>query len=246
MSGLSEKNAKTQVAVTDLSRFQPDIDVSSEDYTQHLKHLMQEVAIASFSALCCQADVSRWQVTRLRRGQLQRMRVEDLLKLAKVLRVSLADLITTFASLETQSSPAKSPNEPQPPELQTLKEYQRLEKQLEQQRVVLWQEFQQATLQTLESFLLQWPTAAYAAQQNPQVPAVRMLPLLRPVEQLLQTWEIETIGPVGVTVAYDPQIHQLMEGNTHPGNPVKIRYVGYCHAEKLLYRAKVSPVTPIE
>ena len=203
---------------------------------------MQAVGIASFSALCRQADVSRWQVTRLRLGQLQRMRVEQLLKLAKVLQVSLPDLIATFTSLETPS-PVKSTSEPQSPELQTLRqEYQRLDKQLLQQRQALWQEFQQATLQTLESFLLQWPTAAYAAQNNPQAPAVRMLPLLKPVEQLLQAWEIEAIGPVGGTVPYDPQIHQLMEGNTHPGNPVKIRYVGYYQAQKLLYRAKVSPV----
>jgi hypothetical protein len=33
-----------------------------------------------------------------------------------------------------------------------------------------------------------------------------------------------------------------MEGTSLPGEIVKVRYTGYLQGEKLLYRAKVSPV----
>jgi len=214
------------------------------DYTQQLQRLMQQVGISSFQALCQQAGVSRWQIGRLRQGQIKQVRVEPLLKVAQVLQVSLKELLLIFgdATAVQFSSVDKSGND-ESASLALRREYQRLEQQLLQQRQVLWQEFQQATLQSIESFLLQWPTAAYAAQNNPQAPAVRLLPLVRPIEQLLLAWGIETIGPVGAVAPYDPQIHQLMEETTQPGNPVKIRYVGYRQGAKLLYRAKVSPAT---
>lgn len=122
------------------------------------------------------------------------------------------------------------------------REYQRLLVQLEQQRQTLWQEFQQSSLGVLESWLLQWPTAAQKAQENPQLAAVRLLPLLRPMEQLLQQWGVEAIAPVGSELPYDPLLHQLMEGTAQPGEIVKIRYTGYLQGDKLLYRAKVSLV----
>ncbi|NES19707.1 MAG: nucleotide exchange factor GrpE, partial [Symploca sp. SIO3E6] len=82
----------------------------------------------------------------------------------------------------------------------------------------------------------------YAAQQNEQLPAVKLLPLMRPVESLLQKWGVEAIAPVGAEVSYNPQYHQLISGNAQPGEMVKVRYTGYRQGEKLLYRAKVSPV----
>lgn len=220
------------------------VDQTSPDYTQRLQHLMQQVGLSSYKALSQRSGVSRRQLARLRQGQIKQTQVEPLLKLTQVLQVSLTDLLAIFTEqTEEFSSADRESVQLQAPATLALKlEYQRLEKQLEQQRQVLWQEFQQATLQTLESLLLQWPTAAYAAQKNPQAPAVQLLPLLRPVEQLLQKWDIETIGLVGVAVPYNPQIHQLLEGTTQPGSPVKIRYIGYHQGDKLLYRAKVSPV----
>jgi len=203
---------------------------------------MQQVGISSFQALCQQAGVSRWQITRLRAGQIKQVRVEPLLKLTRVLQVSLEELLLIFGTTAVNPARVDEPDNDQRNSLALKLEYQRLEQQLLQQRQVLWQEFQQTTLQALESFLLQWPTAAYAAQNNLQAPAVKLLPLLRPVEQLLLTWGIETIGSVGAVTPYNPQIHQLMEGHTQPGNSVKIRYVGYRQAAKLLYRAKVSPI----
>jgi hypothetical protein len=94
--------------------------------------------------------------------------------------------------------------------------------------------------------MLQWPTAARAAQQvpisGPALPAARLLPLVRPVEQLLQQWGVEALAPVGEQVPYDPHRHQLMEGSAEPGEPVLVRYTGYRQGDKLLFRAKVSPL----
>lgn len=211
-------------------------------YTYLLQRLMQQVGVSSFKALSQSANVSEWQVQQLRKGQARQMRAENLLKLAQALQVSVSDLLNAFSGAdlrETSSTSEPSLTE----ELAAVKlEYQRLQAQMAQQREALWQEFQQTSLQTIEPWLLQWPTAAYAAQQNPQAPAVKLLPLVRPLEQLLQQWGIEAIAPVGAETAYDPHLHQLMEGTAQAGDTVRVRYTGYRQGEKLLYRAKVSPV----
>ena len=236
---------------------------SSRDYTQQLLCLMQQVGLSSYATLYRKTGISRRQILRLRRGEIQQLQVETLLKLSQVMQVSLPDLLTLFSN---QSVAAQSNHQTDQPDKAVLTrsqeqsltaadpdplalklEYQRLQEQLLQQRQSLWEEFQQTTLQTLESFLLQWPTAAYAAQNNPQAPAIRLLPLLRPVEQLLASWNVQPIGAVGIEVPYDPQLHQLEP--TAPsdnsltltvGMPVKIRYVGYRQGDRLLYRARVS------
>ena len=74
---------------------------------------------------------------------------------------------------------------------------------------------------TIESWLLQWPTAATAVRQNPQLPAERLLSLVEPVEQLLTQWNVEAIATVGEEMPYDPQYHQLMKGIAQPGRNSK-------------------------
>ncbi len=195
---------------------------------------MQQAGVSSFKALSRKAGVSERQVRRLRQGQVGQMRVETLLKISQVLQVSISELLTLFDETQRVDEPASQTD--------LRREYQRLQQQMQEQREALVQEFQQSSLQVLESWLLQWPTAAYAAQQNQQLPAVRLLPLVRPVEQLLQEWGVEAIASVGSEIPYDPQLHQLMEGNAQPGATVRVRYVGYRQGDKLLYRAKVSPI----
>ncbi|HEY9891876.1 MAG TPA: helix-turn-helix domain-containing protein [Candidatus Sericytochromatia bacterium] len=214
----------------------------NSDFTQPLQELMQGVGISSFKALSKTTGVSEKQLRRLRKGQVDQLRVENLLKLSQVLQVSVSELLTRFSSVEA--------NKPWLPQQETesltvlKQEYQRLQQQLENQRDTLKQEFQQSSLQILESWLVQWPTAAYAAGQNQQLPAVRLLPLVRPVEQLMQEWGVEAIASVGSEIPYDPQWHQLMEGIAQPGELVKVRYTGYrLRDSKLLHRAKVSPVS---
>lgn len=179
---------------------------------------------------------------RLRQGEVQQMRVDVLLKLSQALKVPLTELVATFSSVEFGRENVTSTGESKQAITALKQEYQRLQAQLEQQRQALWQEFQQSSLQVLESWLLQWPTAAHKAQENPHLPAVRLLPLVRPMEQLLQQWGVEAIAPVGAEMPYDPQLHQLLEGTAQPGERVKVRYTGYRQGDKLLYRAKVSPI----
>ena len=229
--------------------------VSQPDFTHRLQDLMQRVGVSSFKALARSSGVSERQLLKLRRGEVQQIRVNVLLQLSQALQVSLTDLVTTFSPVELDGTQTflPSPAEEQLPEnaapmgesqqIADLKrEYQRLQTQLEQQRQTLWQEFQQSSLGVLESWLLQWPTAAQKAQENPQLAAVKLLPLLRPMEQLLQQWGVEAIASVGSELPYDPILHQLMEGTVQPGEIVKVRYTGYRQGDKLLYRAKVSLV----
>ena len=104
------------------------------------------------------------------------------------------------------------------------------------------EQFERESLQILESWLLQWPTAVSAIAQNPELPAQRIIKLLNPLDKLLQSWGVVQIGQVGAEIPYNPQEHQLLSGNTEPESTVRVRYVGYRHGRKLLYRAKVEPV----
>jgi DNA-binding Xre family transcriptional regulator len=213
----------------------------SQDFTQRLQELMQPLGFSSYRQLSQNTGVSEKQLRRLRKGQIPQMRVETLLKLSQALQVSVSELLEMFSSASTL--PVSQVDEGEAASLEALRqEYQRLQQQLHDQRETLMQEFQQSSLQVLESWLVQWPTAAYAAQQNQQLPAVRLLPLVRPVEQLLQEWGVEAIASVGSELPYDPQWHQLMEGTAQPGETVRVRYTGYRQGGKLLYRAKVSPI----
>lgn len=208
---------------------------------------MQQAGIPSFRALRQAARVSDWQIEQLRRGKAAQMRLEVLHRLSQTLQVSLMELLNQFAELSNLAPAIKGQSSqaaetPSSEQALLRQEYQRLQGQLQTQRENLQQEFQQSSLQILESWLLQFPTAAYAAQQNPQVPATRLLPLMRPVEQLVQSWGLEALAPVGTELPYDPQQHQLMEGTAQPGDRVRVRYTGYRQGDRLLYRAKVSPV----
>ena len=204
----------------------------SENYNKKLQQLMQQVNISSFRQLSIAAGVSEWQLRQLRQGKVKQMRLEILLKLSVTLQLSLNELIQLFSPDSFSEKSDSTTNLKQ--------EYSRLQSKFNQQQETLQQEFQRSSLQLLESWLLQWPTAAYAAQKNPQLPAVRLLALVKPIEKLLQQWGVETIASVGEEIPYNPKQHQLMTGTAQPGDIVRVRYVGYRQGDKLLYKAKVS------
>lgn len=214
---------------------------SQIDFTQKLRDIMQRVGISSFKVLSRTAGVSERQILRLRQFGVEQMRVDVLLKLSQVLQVSLSELVTTFSEIVLRDT---APTHELLQQIADLKrEYSLSQSQLEQQRQILLQEFQHSSLQLLESLLLQFPTAAQKARENPQLAAVNILPLVqKPLEKLLLQWGVEAIAPVGAQLSYDPQVHQLLEGNAQLGEPVKVRYTGYRQGDKLLYRAKVSPI----
>lgn len=211
--------------------------LSQTNFTPQLQHFMQLGGISTFKQLSQKSGVSEKQVMRLRRGEIGQMRVETLQKLAEVLGTTLSDFLATF----TQQAPlVKETASSVQQDYQ--REYERLQEQLTQQRQELWKEFQQMSLQTLEPWILQWSAATFAAQQNPQLAAVKLVPLVRPVERLLADWGVEAIAPVAAEIPYNPQEHQLMDGTAETGALVRVRYAGYRQGDRLLYRAKVSPV----
>ncbi len=183
------------------------------DYTPILKNLMTKVGITNFKQLSEQTGVSPKQILHLRQGKVKSMRVGVLLVLGSRLGVSVNELIELFSG-------------------------ERVMKSEESAR----EQFQRESLEIIESWLLQWPTAMNAIAQNPELSAQRIIKLLNPLEKLIQSWGVTRIGTVGETLPYDPHQHQLLSGNAEPEETVRVRYVGYQHRDKLLYRAQVEPI----
>jgi transcriptional regulator with XRE-family HTH domain len=103
-------------------------------------------------------------------------------------------------------------------------------------------DFQYASFQIMESFLTYWPAAAHQAKLNPTFPASKLLPLVGSIDRLVASWGIQSIGQVGEIIPFNPQLHQSLEGHIPPEIPVQIRYPGYQQGDRLLTRAKVSPI----
>jgi len=207
-----------------------------DDRTEILRLLMKQVGISSFQILSERTGISRRAIDTLRKRNAATLRYADLAKLAEVLQIEVTEVIAKFIS---------DSNNPESPisEIAALREeYQRLQQKLELQKFELRSQFERETIQQLESLILQLPSAGYAAQQNPNMLAKNILPLLRPIDALLQKWGITAIGAVGKEVNFDSQKHQLMEGSDEikEGDIAIVRYVGYMQGEKLLYRARVS------
>lgn len=229
-------------------------DDTEIDATEAVRSLMHACGISSFRELSRRAEVSLWQVQQLRSGKIGEMRLAPLLKLSECLQVSLPELIDAVSpeSVETSISQHQGGGGDRPlpvnPDLETQiatlqHEYDRLQQHMGDRQHQAVEELMRSALNQIESWMLQWPTAAYAAQKNDQIPASRLLPLVRPIENLLQAWGVEAIAPVGEEIPYDPQWHQLMDGTAQPGDRVRVRYVGYRLQGKLLHRAKVSPIS---
>jgi molecular chaperone GrpE (heat shock protein) len=217
---------------------------SYETNKQLLHDLMQQVNISSLDELSSIAEVARLQLIRIQRGLILNLSVGAIARIAQALNISIDSLIETFVEQSTANLESK-PSEDNDALAACQQEYQKLQQEMLQQQEFLEAEFQKASLETIESWLLQWPTAAAAVRKNPQLPAVRLLSLVEPVEQLLKQWNVETIASVGEQLAYNPQYHQLLKGSAEPGDLVEVRYVGYKQEDKLLYKAKVSPVETI-
>ncbi|MFG6095234.1 helix-turn-helix domain-containing protein [Leptolyngbyaceae cyanobacterium CCMR0082] len=213
---------------------------------QALQTMMQQANIPSQRALAEKAKVSRWQVQQLRQGNIDTMRVTALKKLAAALECSLAELFQAFdPEQSTAEIIAASIGESTSDEVARLRqEYARLEQRLEQQSQYLQEQFQADSLQVLESWLTYWPTAAKAATEHDGFDAKKLLPLVKPVERLLESWGVTVIGTVGQQLSYDPQQHQLVRGMANPEDLVRVSHVGYRHGGNLLQRVKVVPLNP--
>jgi DNA-binding Xre family transcriptional regulator len=216
------------------------MSVPVKDYTALLRSHMQRANIASYRALATQSQVSRWQVQQLRAGQLPQMRLAVIAQMADALKVSLGELLGQFGSSDLGSDLG---SQDQQAEAALRQEYQRLQAEAGQVREVVRSQVQTEALQTLETWLVQWPTIAKRAQERGDaLSAVKLLPFVRPVEQLMAEWGVEAIAPIDAEVSYDPQFHQLSQGTATVGERVAVTHSGSRYQGKLLHRAKVKPL----
>lgn len=214
---------------------------SSDINKKLLQDLMRQAGIANIDELSRIAKVGRLQLIRIQQGLILNISLGVINKIAQALNRSVDSLLKIFTEQALDDSSFDSDGS-EAALAACQQEYRQLQDEMRHQRDSLNSQFQQDSIETIESWLLQWPTAATAVRQNPQLPAARLLSLVEPVEQLMQQWQVETIAAVGEELAYDPQNHELIKGTVQPGELVKVRYVGYKKGDKLLYKAKVSPV----
>ncbi len=212
-----------------------------------LNELMQRSSITNLEDLSEVANVPELQIRRLLYGLVYKLSVENSLKLAQVLQIDLQKFITLFAEpenadLPTEKITSQSNQEDSQNNRSWQQEYQRLKQEITEQQKTLQVQFQQDSLQVIESWLIQWPTAIAAIAKNPDLPAERLIPLVNPVKELVTNWGLTAIESVGEELAYNPQFHELMSGIAEPGAMVKVRYVGYKKGNEILYKAKVSPL----
>ena len=208
-----------------------------------LQDLMQQVGISDINELSEVAKVSRLQLIRIQQGLILNISVGAIAKVAQTLNISVDNLLSTFVEKYSVNNQIVESSNDSEALTACRQEYQKLQQEMTQLESTLVSKFQQESLEAIEPWLLQWPTAVAVITKNPQLPATKLLPLVEPVEQLIKYWNVSTIATVGEELAYDPQNHQLMKGVAQPGEMVKVRYVGYKRGDKLLYKAKVSPVS---
>lgn len=202
--------------------------------TEALQQHMQTVEIKSYRALAAKAGVSRWQIQQLRTGNIESMRVSALRSIGNALNLSLTRLLQDFSEdFSEDSSAGPSPSLSPTPSMSPTA----LPTAADTAHTV-----QAQALQTLETWLTQWPTIAKRAQAHPDLAAAKLLPFIRPVEQLIQEWGVDPIATIDEQVPYDPTRHQLTKGTAQPGDRVQVTHTGHTHHGKLLHRAKVKPL----
>lgn len=153
-----------------------------------------------------------------------------------------------------QSTSAQLDREPDPHaqdrlkdrEIATLKqECLNLRSKLEQQSTQLTTADRQATFQQLQSLLTQYKSVAQMVQAKPDLPAKNLLALFTSLDNLLQSWDYESIGSAWEQVEYHPQLHQPDSSDIQVGESVYIRFVGYRdRTGDILVPAKVSRTLP--
>lgn len=207
-----------------------------------LRELMTAAGISSYRALAAGAGISLWQVGQLRAGKGDQMRLTVLSQIAKTLKISLGSFLQRFDLLEggAETSSEAAGGLAQLAALQ--QEYARLKERVDAQEDLARSQLKTEALQTLESWLVQWPTIAARAEENETLAAVKVLPFVRPVEQLVEAWGVVAIAPVDAEVEYDPQLHQLVGGSVIAGEKVRVTHSGSWYEGKLLHRAKVKAV----
>ena len=120
----------------------------------------------------------------------------------------------------------------------------RLRTELQQQKAQLYEDFQNDGFAQLQPLLTNYPSACKMAQVKPDLPARNLVALFNPLETLLETWQITSIGAVWEQVPFDAQRHQPDTDDIATGEAVYIRFIGYAQGDRILCPAKVSRTLP--
>lgn len=208
-------------------------------YDAILRERMNQLNIVDWEDLGKKAGLSRFAVRLVRRGEVRQLTVEQMRRLATVLNLNVQEIDRTLGELPT-STPATNSAEVEELKQQCL----RLREELQQQKTQLTDDFRRATFEQLQTLLTNYPAARKMAESNPNLRARNLVALFTPLENLLSSWEFETIGSAWEQVAYNPQLHQPDVEDITEGELVYIRFVGYREGERILVPAKVSRTLP--
>lgn len=183
--------------------------------------------------------------------QLQ-MKTADLILATKKIEALEIQLQTTIDRLEynedeylksQQKSERKVKNLEN--QIETLaKKCQTLNEEIETLPTQLIKDWQKKSFELLQTLLANYPTAKVMVKLKPDFPAKNLIPLLAPLDKILNQWEIESIGKPWEKVSYNPLIHYTDEEDLTPNEKVYIRFVGYSQKGKILLPAKVNRTLP--
>ena len=191
-----------------------------------LQPLMNQAGLPTWAALSRASGVSAKQLRRVRQGQLAQLRMATLFQIAAALQMKPSELL---AELNGDRDLDPSPEHPV-------------------NRSVDWptessydpEPLHRESLDRLESWLRYWPVAAATVAAGANVKPNALVKLVKPVEQLIESWGVEAIAAIGDRLPYNPQWHQLTAGTLEPGTPVTVISPGYRYRGKLLFRAEVE------
>lgn len=131
---------------------------------------------------------------------------------------------------------------------QTIKDlqrqYQDLNQQLEQQSEKLQSYFLRETFEQLNYLLANYPTAKIMIKLKPYLAAENFIFLFKPLENLCQSWGLQTIGKPLQKIPFNPQQHQPDNDNIQENELVYVHFVGYRKDDRILLPAKVSRHLP--
>ena len=209
-------------------------------YDTVLRERMNQLDILDWQDLATQSGLTRFGVRLVRQGDVGKLTLNQLRRLATVLNLNFQEFDRTLSALPLSATITANPTE-----IEELKQQCfRLRDELEQQKVQLTDDFRRATFEQLQTLLTSYPAARKMAEAKPEMPAKNLSALFTPLENLLSSWGFETIGSAWEQVTYNPQLYQPDVEDITEGELVYIRFVGYRDGERILAPAKVSRTLP--
>ena len=197
-----------------------------------LRLRMQEVGIPTWRDLRKKAGIERLTLQHIRQDQVKKLNLGQLTQLANALEWQIERLLEQCNLIKNK-------------ELNALRhECQRLHTEVKEQSSEITKDTRESIFHQLQSLLTNYPSLRQMVQTKPDLPAKNVISLLTPLDNLLNSWEYETIGQAWEAVEYSPQLHQADSSEIQPGERVYVRFVGYRNSSGIICPAKVSRTLP--